>query len=163
MCEGSPESAFCIVPKGTPIGSLEAVCRELLSGCHSLLADEQITRRDELSVVVPVVITTAKLYKCKFDPAVVALETGKLNVSDGQFVEVDFVRFRKSLVTARSNTYNSSGMVLKDWAADRERTVFVLTPSGLGRFLFGFRSFSANDLNGIPKEFTTPPKLNESH
>ena len=104
MAEGSPESDFCIVPKGTPIGSLEAVCRELLSGCHQLLADEEITHKGGLPVVVPSVITTAKLYTCKLDPAVIPPETGKLDVSDGQFAETDFVRFRKSLVTARSNS-----------------------------------------------------------
>jgi hypothetical protein len=137
MCEGSPESEFCIVQKGTPIGSLEAVCRELLSACHHLLADEEITHKGEVPVVVPVVITTAKLHICQFDPAVIAPETGKLNVSDGQYVEADFVRFRKSLVTerSRSESYISPDMVLESWAADRERTVFVLTPSALERFL----------------------------
>jgi hypothetical protein len=162
MVEGSPESEFCIVPKGTPIGSLEAVCRELLSGCHHLLADEEITHGDEWPVVVPVVITTAKLYICKFDPAAVAPETGKLNVSDGQFDEAHFVRFRKSLVTTRSNSYNASEMVLNDWAADRVRTVFVLTPPALGRFLHGFESFHARGgSNGLPREFMHPPKLRE--
>jgi len=112
-------------------------------------------------VVVPSVITTAKLYTCKLDPGVIPPETGKLDVSDGQFAETDFVRFRKSLVTARSNSYSSSEMVLKNWAADRERTVFVLRPSALERFLGGFRSFWARTRDGAPEEFRTPPTLQE--
>jgi hypothetical protein len=114
-----------------------------------------------LPVVVPVVITTAKLYTCKLDPAVIPPDTGKLDVSDGQFAETDLVRFRKSLVTARSNSYSSSEMVLKNWAADRERTVFVLRPSALERFLGGFRSFLAITRDGAPEEFRTPPILKE--
>jgi hypothetical protein len=55
-------------------------------------------------------------------------------------------------------------MVLKDWAADRERTVFVLTPSALERFLFGFRAFTVMDnFHGVtPVEFRNPPRLEES-
>jgi hypothetical protein len=153
MVEGSPESDFCIVPKGTPIGSLEAVCRDLLLGCHDLLADEEISHGGEYATIVPVVITTAKLYTCRFDPAGVPIETGKLDVSAGQFTTTDLVRFRKSLVTARSNSYDSSKMVLKDWGVDRERTVFIVVPSALQRFLAGFRSFLALDFGGVPKEF----------
>ena len=102
-----------------------------------------------------------KLYTCKLDPAVIPPETGKLDISDGQFAETDFVRFRKSLVTVRSNSYSSSEMVLKNWAADRERTVFVLRPSALERFLGGFRSFWARTRDGAPEEFRTPPTLQE--
>jgi len=113
-----------------------------------------------LPVIVPVVMTTAKLYTCQFDPAIVAPETGKLNESDGQFVETDFVRFRKSLVTVRSNSYNASKIFLEDWAADRVRTVFVLRPSALGKFLHGFRSFHApHGDNGLPREYMPPLRL----
>lgn len=161
--EPSPESDFCVMPKRTPIGSLESVCRDLLAGCHDLLANEEITH-GKYAVAVPVVITTANLYTCRLDPAVIPLNTGKLGVSDGQFTEVNWVRFRKSLVTTRSNSYDSSEMVLKNWAADRERTVFVLTPSALETFLHGFREFSAMDNfhGGLPPELRNPPTLKES-
>ncbi len=155
MAEESPESAFCIVPKNTSIGTLEKVCRELLAGCHDLLDNEEITHEGGFVPIVPVVITTAKLYTCKFDPRAI-LDTGKLGESDGQFASVDLVRFRKSLVTVRSNPYEPSKMVLENWAEDRERTVFILTPSALARFLTSFRSLDAMDPAELSKKLRYP-------
>jgi hypothetical protein len=162
MAEGSPESEFCVVPKNTPIGSLEAVCKNLIAGCHDLLNDEEITHEGEIAAVVPIVITTANLYTCKFNSASIPLDTGKLETSTGLFAPTDLVRFRKSFVIDRSNPYESSQMVLKDWAADRERTVFILRPSALQRFLSGFRSFGTLH-GGAPKEFSDPPTIEESY
>lgn len=141
MCEGSPESDFCVIPKGSPVKSLESVCRELISACHDLLADEDITYGDNVTPIVPLVVTTAKLLTCRFDPGGLPTDTGKLDAGLGQFTPVDLMRFRKPLVTDGSNPYQSSGMALKDWAADRDRTVFVLSASALERFLAGFRAF----------------------
>jgi hypothetical protein len=161
MGEPSPESGFCVVPKGSPVQSLEAVCRELLAGAHDLLAREEIAR-EEFATVIPVLITTAHLHTCALEPSDIALDTGELAPGQGGFETTTFVRFRKSLVTARSNSYESAPMDLRHWTADRERTVFVLNPSALGRFFAGFRSFHCGDgFHGTPMEFLNPPQLAE--
>lgn len=158
MVEGSPESEFCVVPKRSPIASLETVARELLSACHDLIAQREVTFGGEFAAIVPVVVTTARLHTCHLDPAAVPLETGKVSEAGVEFQQVDFVRFRKSLVSIRSNSYETSQQQMEDWVLDRERTVFVVNPSALSRFLAGFRSFVATDFGGVPREFRDPPR-----
>jgi hypothetical protein len=157
LAEPSPESEFCIVPKGTPINSLEDVCSELLAGCHDLLANEEIRLGGHSAIILPVIVTNALLKVCRLDPEAVPLDTGKIDSDIGEFVDADFVRFRKSLVTRRSNSYDTSPMNLREWVGDSERTVFVVRPAALGRFFSRLRTFP--DSEEVPKEFSTPPKF----
>src|SRR4029077_2407222 len=92
------------------------------------------------TVMVPVIVTNAVLKVCKLEPRTVPLNTGKIDTASGEFTDADFVRFRKSLVNRRSNWYDRSRLVLRDWVIDRERTVFVVQAAALGRFFAGFRS-----------------------
>lgn len=158
MAEPSPESEFCIVPKGTPISSLEAVCGELLASCHALLElDDEIFLDQEFATMIPVIVTNANLYTCKFKPDQISLKTGELDIEHGEFESVDIIRFRKSLVNLPSNPYNAPRLTLSNWAADRERTVFLVSPSAIVRFFGGFRSFMSANFHGIPEEFRNPP------
>lgn len=160
MVEPSPESEFCILPKDTPIGSLESVCRGLIASCHNLLESEaELVLNDDIVAMIPVIVTNAKLYTCKMDAISVSLETGLPNEAGSIFQPVEMLRFRKSLVNQRSNSYRKSQMVLSDWIADRERTVFILTPSGIDRFLNGMRAFGTNYSGGFPDEYLNPPNL----
>ncbi|MDR4474382.1 MAG: hypothetical protein R3B11_00010 [Nitrospira sp.] len=158
MAEPSPESEFCIVPKNTPISSLEAVCSELLASCHDLLEnDDKIFLDHEFATMIPVIVTNANLYTCKFKADQISLRTGELDIKDGEFESVDIIRFRKSLVNLPSNPYNTSQMVLSNWTADRQRTVFLITPSATVRFFGGFRSFTSANWGGAPEAFLNPP------
>jgi hypothetical protein len=157
IVEPSPQAAYCVVAKDTPIRSLEAVCSELLKNCHDLLADESIARGYELVPIVPVIVTNALLKVCRVKGSVVPIETGKIAADEGNFADVDLVRFRKSLANQRSNWYDSNPLLLPDWVVDRERTVFVARPEALGRLFHGFRSFTATEPDGLPAAFTHPP------
>ena len=53
--------------------------------------------------------------------------------------------------------YYHEDIPIADWAADRERTVFVVGTSGLRRFLAGFRAFRLSDGGSAPPEFVRPP------
>lgn len=75
----------------------------------------------------------------------------------GSLREVDSLRFRKALVSERSNDYHHHDLPLPEWAADRERTVFIVSPSGVNRFLSGFRAFHLQDGKEYPPEFLNPP------
>ena len=157
LVEPSPEADYCVVPKDTPIRSLEAVCSELLKNCQDLLDDDSIARGAELVPIVPVIVTNALLRVCQVKGSMVPLDSGKIGSADGSFSDVDLVRFRKSLANQRSNSYDSDPLVLRDWVVDRERTVFVARPEALERLFQGFRSFTASEPLGVPAAFTHPP------
>lgn len=158
MMEPSPESEFCILPKDTPIGSLESVCKDLLASCHNLLENEdELLLNNEYALMIPVIVTNAKLYTCKLNVDSISLETGLPAEASTEFKPVEMIRFRKSLVNRRSNSYQTSPMVLSDWTVDRERTVFVVSPPAIDRFFAGFRSLAPATFQGIPNEFLNPP------
>lgn len=159
LVEPSAEAGYCVVPKDTPIRSLEATASELLKHCQELLDDDSIHRGSELVPIVPVIVTNAWLKVCRIDGSVVPLNSGKIGSGDGNFADVDLVRFRKSLVNQRSNSYDDDPLRLPDWIVDRERTVFVARPEALGRLFHGFRSFTATEPDGLPSAFTHPPAL----
>jgi hypothetical protein len=159
VVEASPESDFCFVPKGTAINSLEDICSELLAGCHDLLSNQEIRLASNSAIIVPVIVTNAILKVCLLDPKTVPLETGKIGDDVADFVDAPFIRFRKSLVTRRSNSYDTSRLNLWEWTADTERTVFIVRPSALGHFFSGFRAFP--DPDEISSEFINPPALNK--
>ena len=159
MCEGSPESSICVVPKGSPIRTLEQVCRPLLHGCHEIIGHPDIERRFGCEVIVPVIVTNAPLRICRFTSADAHLATGKLTEGDTQFDDAPFVRFRKSMVPYRSNIYDTTSFYPEDLKADSERTVFVVNAQALGHFLFGFRAFGPSERNKNPPEFDNPPQL----
>ena len=159
MVEPSIESQYCMVPKGTPIASLEAVCNEVLASCHDILDNEKNIHRDnDFAAMVPVIVTNAKLYSCTFNPQQVIHRSGELDPNDGQFNCVDMVRFRKSLSNQGSNPYSNTPMDLSQWTAERDRTVFVVNPSALGRFFNGFRSFMPAGYQPAPAHFINPPQ-----
>ena len=160
MCEGSPESNVCVVPKsqGT-VQTLEGVCGPLLDACHEIGDLPGVQHDGEIEFVVPAVVTNAALKVCEYDPASMTLPTG--HIGPAQFHVADFVRFRKALVRRRNDDYRSQPVKLGTWAGDRERTVFIVNHSGLRRFLHGFRAFSYAGPGQFPPEYENPDWIAE--
>ena len=155
MCEGSPEASVCIVPKGKgAVQTLEGVCGPLLDACHEIGDLPGVQHAAEFECLVPVVVTNATLNVCLYHPPGMTVETG--HVGPSEFQTVDFVRFRKTLVSRRNDDYRSQPVKLSTWAADRERSVFVVNHAGLNRFLFGFRSFAHAGPGEYPPGFDGP-------
>lgn len=161
MVEGSPESDFCVVPKNSPIKTLEEVCRKLLQASHDILDDANMKHRFGWEVIVPVIVTNANLVTCEFDPSDAHLDAGKLSETEGRFAKVGFVRFRKSLAAHRSNTYATQPLLPEEWVSDAERTVFVVNARSLQHFFFGFRSFGPVANRANPAEYDQPPVLDK--
>ena len=154
---GMTRRGFC-PDSGSPIAVKPDAVPQFVAIRTASLGEDQLVLDKEYAAIIPVIVTSAKLYTCKLNVASISLETGLPDEASTQFQQVEMVRFRKSLVNRRSNSYQTSPMVLSDWTADRERTVFVLTPSAIDQFFKGFGSLSdANTLGGIPKEFLNPP------
>lgn len=160
IVEPCPESEFCVIPKGGPIKTVEEIASEVLSACHDILdRGDLVHPQDRWEAIVPVIITNANILVCHMDPARVELTTGRVDLSTAVFHEVKWVRFRKTLVNDRSNTYSEDPLGPREWIADRERTVFVMRPESLSQLMNGFRAFRCRDHGGDPKEFSDPDSL----
>jgi hypothetical protein len=156
MATGSYESSVCVPPKGKAVNSLEALSGDLLSTAHALGDMFDLKYDDEPTYLIPIVVTNAELMVCEYDVDSLDINLGRLGQVD--FKPVNFLRFRKTLVSRASNDYEwDRQMTLGDWTSDRERTVFVVSPKGLDEFLAGFRAFGPAG-GGYPAEYELPPE-----
>jgi len=145
----SLESAFCVVrgqgEKDTPL--LERLSSLLLRSTESLANEElKITFNQERKIrfYLPVIVTNAKLYACRFNTSDINIDTGKLSESD--FTEIPFIRFRKNLSsTIRSESPFTSN--LNEINRQNERTVLIINAKELSTVL---RSLD------VPYQLNTP-------
>jgi hypothetical protein len=158
MAEGSYESSVAVLPRGKAAHSLEQLSGGLLDMTHRLGDQFGLQYDDEVpTYLIPVIVTNAGLSVCEYDVGTLPIETGRLG--EVEFTSVDFLRFRKTLVRRASNDYQGDRkLFLRQWTADRERTVFVVSPRGLDQFLAGFRAFGPWGEHKYPFEFEHPPK-----
>ena len=81
---------------------------------HHKLSDLELPR-----VVLPVIVTNAKIYTAQYDPTEVSLATGELKEKSEKLERAPWVRFQKSFTADKLG----------------ERTVFVVNASSFGDFL----------------------------
>jgi len=156
MATGSYEASVCVPPRGKAVNSLEALSGDLLANTHALGDRFELKYDDAPTYLIPIIVTNAELMVCEYDVDSLDINLGRLGQAD--FKPVDFLRFRKTLVSRASNDYQWDRQVtLGDWTSDRERTVFVVSPKGLDQFLAGFRAFGPIG-GGFPAEYESPPK-----
>jgi hypothetical protein len=129
----SYESAFCVVAgqdsKSRPM--LERVAASVVASTEALAQEEAtiLGHQDyeHLRAYINVIATTAKLEVCKFDPATVDLETGK--IEQVEFEEVPYIRFRKQLSPRPKVLQSGSSWGFGALAAAKENTVLVVQAS----------------------------------
>ena len=131
-----PESAFCVIrgqgEKDKPM--LERLSGIVLKSLESLAEEEmRLTQLGRHRIYIPVIVTTASLEVCKFDVSKVSLQTGQLQLPDGQFETVPFIAFRKGLATK----YLPERLLpdLRTANQEKERTIFVVQATELLSFL----------------------------
>jgi hypothetical protein len=124
----SPESAFCVVAtsdSGKDQRLLEKDAQLLVRGTDAfgrhLKAERTKPLEEPDRVVVPVIVTNAKLFKANYDPNDVSLDTGQLLMLQHKISTVEWIRFRKAFTAAN-----------RDVGA---RTVFVVAATSLQTFL----------------------------
>lgn len=133
----SPESEFCVVhgqdPKSKPM--LEQTAAELLDATEAIALEEyQLHKKDKmqfLSFYFSVIVTTAELQVCTFNPDDVCIEKGEMQKAE--FRKVPFVRFRKSLSTRQ--TSHAGFKDFKEVIRAKERTVFVVNSASIIDFV----------------------------
>jgi hypothetical protein len=134
----TPQSQFRIVrgedSKAKPM--LEAIGSELVSATEAFAGEERpalYTSRENLRVYFSVIVTTAKLYTCEFDPASIPLSTGA--IPNGRTTEVAAVRFRKQLAVRMSERDLAHHQRPHDVSLAKEHTVFVVNAERFIEFL----------------------------
>lgn len=134
----SLESSFCVIrnqKESNPM--LERTAGVLVESVEAF-ADEIIANTvakyiNKLSIHIPLIVTNASLYACKFATQSIDLNTGELALSDSDFELVPFIRFRKSLTT--KYTVNNVQRSIAEISSQNERTVFVVNIEHLNSFL----------------------------
>lgn len=150
----SYEAAFCVLkPEGQgKKQSLEAMCRELLQSVEAHACQERSFETGPSAVVrvlVPVIVTTAKLWAMYFDVDAVSLEDGMLKSDATEQCDVPWVRFRKPLSTEVPSSAADLGKLVQA----SERTVFIVQAKHFVGFLAQFR-LQDNDPALVPwREF----------
>ncbi len=134
----SPESAFCVVPGQDPKSRpmLERVAGECVSATEALAEEERRLLSGEvesLRMYGSVIVTTASLQVCAFDPGNISLENGM--VANPNFTEVPYVRFRKQLSVRSPNKKSLAAQQLGAVAKAKEHTVFVVNSQAFKSFL----------------------------
>ncbi|MFO1311781.1 MAG: hypothetical protein U1F41_06890 [Burkholderiales bacterium] len=139
----SPESEFCVVVgqdrdarpmlerlSATAIESVEALAAEDVQ--HQFQFPE--VSSSSLRVYFAVILTTARLNLCEYDPASLDTLRGTLN---GSVTELPFVRFRKQLSAGDSSDMPTRQMGVKHYMVSqaKERTVFVVNTAHALKFL----------------------------
>jgi hypothetical protein len=135
----TPESEYCVVPgqdaKAKPM--LERVAAEVVSATEGLSTEEKpllVRQSDALRMYFNVIVTTASVKVCSFNPDAVSIDDG--TVEDMEFAEAPYVRFRKQLSTRKVKWPPA----ISDAAIVRakEDTVFVVNSSAFLDFLSAF-------------------------
>jgi len=132
----SPEAEFCIVPgqdnRSKPM--LEKTAAEVIDATEALAEEEFAINKSSQEfrrLYFSVIITTADLKICRFNPEEINVNTG--DIKNPTFESVPFLRFRKSLST-RSDKRSTSETIF-DVIREKERTVFVINANETANFL----------------------------
>jgi hypothetical protein len=147
----TPESKFCIVrgQDEKALSMLERVGSELVSATEAYAHDDRRnvdSKPKEMRLYCSVIVTTAALRVCQYDPGAITLDVGK--IADATFTEVPVVRFRKQLSTRSTATPDLAGPGGSFGSSTREHTVFVVNAQHLMDFLESF-DIDANALNSL--------------
>jgi hypothetical protein len=149
------ESSFCAVPGGLERDPpmLDRICAELTRSADAILAQQlSVNGRPYLPPLMlsdrrqwfalPLIVTTAELQVCRFDPSDVSVHTGEVDTSAAQLEQVNAVRYRKSFDVEPYADADSIRM-LEHYA---QRTVCVVTAAHLVEWLENF-SFTKASYN----------------
>jgi hypothetical protein len=124
------ESKFCVVPGQDPKAKpmLERIASGLVEATEAFAMEELRLGVPEngLRTYFSAIVTTADLKTCMFDPnAEIDLKTG--DITDCQFQDIPFIRFRKSLTTRIEEPSRMGIEEVQEIFLEKERTVFVIS------------------------------------
>ena len=117
---------------------LERTAATLVQSTEAIALEEATTTShlySHLRIYQNVIVTTADLRVCRFDPASIDLSTGEIGDS-ATFEEVPYLRFRKQLMAyAPDENTSPATFELQSKISARESTVFVVNSARFFDFL----------------------------
>jgi hypothetical protein len=145
----SPQAAFCVMPGHDHMARplLERIASELIPATEALAEEERRFAFHDVSqpfrMYLNIIVTTAKLGVCTFNPLTISLADGTLEPIS--YAIIPYVRFRKQL--SRNNQIllatperAASGISFdKQLVNLKEHTVFVVNAEKLIEFLANFK------------------------
>lgn len=141
------ESSFCAIrgasERDQPM--LDRVCAELTSSADAILSQQlSVDGRSDLKnlmlrdariwIAVPLIVTTAGLRVCRFDPGSVSTHTGEIPRGVARFEQVHEVRYRKSFDVQPHEGATDIG----DLERYSQRTVAIVNAAHLAEWLENF-------------------------
>lgn len=130
MVPSSIEAMFCVTGKTGTVKELETPCRNLLEQTTGLAS----MRGSAIEVFIPIIVTTARLFSCRWQPDPASLADGKVGIG-AEFVEESVVRFRKSFVQEGRGGGAARVLDRRQWADDNARTVMIVQATKIVEFL----------------------------
>ncbi|MEW6532051.1 MAG: hypothetical protein AB1473_14535 [Thermodesulfobacteriota bacterium] len=128
-------SSFCVVPgqdgKAKPM--LERTASSLVEATEAFAMEEYylgVPGEGHLRTYFSVIVTTADLKTCRFDPNQIDVASGE--IAKCEFEDVSLIRFRKSLIARNEET---SSKDIAEILREKERTVFVVNSACFLDFL----------------------------
>jgi hypothetical protein len=138
----SYESSFCTVrgssEKDPPM--LDRICAELTRSADVIAQQQVAFAHGRDWVFVPVIITTARLHVCRFNPGDVPLDRGEILERKADIKAVTDVRYRKNFDVPPSNWDAGSLPAMEELA---QRNVAVVTASHFPKWLEDFHMDAA--------------------
>lgn len=147
----SPQSQYCVVdgqdPKSKPM--LERVGSDVVSSMEGFATEEKelhLKDREAFRMYFGVVVTTARVKVCSFDPAKISTTDGK--IQEASYTEVPYLRFRKQLLSHYEVAEHYAVGGHREIARAKESTVFVVNAEAFPEFLREFE-VDDNSLKGV--------------
>jgi hypothetical protein len=142
-------SQFCVV-RGSGEGQmpmLENLSRSVLESLECFAREEMVLwlrgNHSQRRYYVPIIVTNARLSVCKFKVGSISLVDGE--IPDGEFEDVPYIRFNKSLTTV-INTAEAQPRSISEANRYRHRTVLIVQASRFTELMRDWHlpEFSAN-------------------
>lgn len=134
----TPESQFCVVrgQDERALSMLERIGSDLISATEAYAWEDRPNvepRTSDMRLYCSVIVTTATLRVCQYDPRDILLDVGK--IPDADFAEVPVVRFRKQLFTRATTSKVPAAVTPSVESSSKEHAVFVVNATHFIDFL----------------------------
>lgn len=147
----SSQVRFCVVPgQANDRAMLERVAGDLLYAVEALAAQHISIPASTSGGIcfLPIIVTTAQLHVCTYDPQTIDPAKGELSPSNATFAKAPYIRFHK--VFTETDVDLSSVESLGAIEKKQRQTVMVVQASALSEFL------SECDAPTVPKHSKWP-------